>query len=176
MLYFRIQNHLSVINTVCVHLRHTKWQEIFEKTLYLTVSYTMTDSFKLLLADDDPDDCLLFREALSELPLSTNLTVVNDGEGLLKRLATGSGDLPDIIFLDLNMPRKNGMECLDVIKSSTHLRRIQVVIFSTSVNEGLTRVLLEKGAANCISKPSSYPELKEVILSALRQHPLNSVL
>jgi CheY-like chemotaxis protein len=176
MLYLCNQIQMSVISTVRVHLWHLEWQHIYEKTLYLTGSYTMTDFFKLLLADDDLDDCLLFREALSELPLTTSLTVVNDGEGLLKILALDSTELPDIIFLDLNMPRKNGMECLCEIKSSPYLHRIQVVIFSTSVNEELTSLLLEKGAARCISKPSSYPELKEAILDALLQLPLNPVV
>jgi CheY-like chemotaxis protein len=128
---------------------------------------SMKDSLKLLLADDDLDDCLLFREALSELPVEAELTVVNDGEDLLRILALQPSGLPGIIFLDLNMPRKNGLECLEEIKAKEGLKKIPVVIFSTSVNEELVRTLIEKGASECIRKPSSYARLKEIILDIL---------
>jgi CheY-like chemotaxis protein len=128
---------------------------------------SMKDSLKLLLADDDLDDCLLFREALSELPVEAELTIVNDGEDLLRILALQPASLPGLIFLDLNMPRKNGLECLEEIKATESLKKIPVVIFSTSVNEELVRTLIEKGAADCIRKLSSFTKLKEIILDIL---------
>jgi CheY-like chemotaxis protein len=74
------------------------------------------DELRVLLADDDADDCLFFKEALEELPLSTSLTIVNDGDQLMKWLLKNTSRLPHVLFLDLNMPRKNGFECLTEIR------------------------------------------------------------
>lgn len=60
----------------------------------------------ILLADDDKADCLLFKEALEELPVSASLTMVHDGEQLVEELTKEGNKLPDVLFLDLNMPRK----------------------------------------------------------------------
>lgn len=76
----------------------------------------------ILLADDDSDDCLFFKEALRELLLSTNLTTVHDGEQLMQLLTNETNVLPHVLFLDLNMPRKNGFECLTEIKLSKKLK------------------------------------------------------
>jgi len=61
---------------------------------------------KILLADDDIDDCFFFEKALEELQLSTHLTIVHDGQQLMNYLSENSKNLPDVLFLDLNMPRK----------------------------------------------------------------------
>ena len=77
----------------------------------------MKQQYNLLLADDDEDDCDFFKEALDELLLPTSLVTVNDGVQLMDFLSeSGAENLPDILFLDLNMPRKNGLECLTEIK------------------------------------------------------------
>ena len=131
------------------------------------------DTLSLILADDDLDDCFLFREALSELPVKTTLTVVNDGDALLNSLALSAAEPPNLIFLDLNMPRKDGMECLREIKGTEILQKIPVVIFSTFINEGLTKSLIEMGVVECIMKPSSYVELKDLILNVLLRNPVN---
>src|SRR6202035_2228272 len=110
----------------------------------------LDDSHKLILADDDLDDCFLFREALSELPVKATLTVVNDGDALLNALALSVAQLPNLIFLDLNMPRKDGMECLREIKGTEILQKIPVVIFSTFINEELTRSLIDLGVVECV--------------------------
>lgn len=78
----------------------------------------------LLLADDDVDDCLFFKEALEELPINSNFSVVNNGEQLMKFLTDSQTTLPDILFLDLNMPRKNGMECLIEIRQNQKLKTL----------------------------------------------------
>jgi CheY-like chemotaxis protein len=65
----------------------------------------------ILLADDDMDDCGYFKKALSALPLSTHLTVVNDGEQLMQLLTPETNEVPDVLFLDINMPSKNDKEC-----------------------------------------------------------------
>lgn len=66
----------------------------------------------ILLADDDLDDCRFFREALEELPFSTSEKIVTNGEDLMQLLTDKDEKLPDVLFLDLNMPRKNGFQCL----------------------------------------------------------------
>ncbi len=130
-------------------------------------SRRMTKPLKVLLADDDLDDCIMFEKALKELPIKTNLLIVHDGDNLIKELSLQKNGLPDLIFLDLNMPRINGVECLHIIKRSEELKNIPVVIFSTSVHETLARKLIDIGARECIRKPSSFPELKKVILKTL---------
>ncbi len=120
-----------------------------------------------MLADDDLDDCDLFKIALTELPVNTRLGVVHNGDQLLDELNREPFQLPDVLFLDLNMPRKNGAECLEVIKSSNLLKEIPVVIFSTSVPEALAKKLMALGAKECIRKPSTFQDLKEIILNIL---------
>lgn len=121
----------------------------------------------VLLADDDNDDCLLFKEALEELPLSTRLTIVNDGDQLMKLLVKKTSPLPHVLFLDLNMPRKNGFECLAEIKLNTELRQLFVVIFSTSSEQEIVNQLYKNGAQYYIRKPSEFEQMKKVIYQAL---------
>jgi CheY-like chemotaxis protein len=121
----------------------------------------------LLLADDDNDDCLLFEEALQELMLPARLAVVHDGENLMRRLAQKTEQLPDILFLDLNLPRKNGIECLSEIKHNQDLAKLFVVIFSTSSEAKLVNQLYENGAQYYIRKPTEFSQLKKVIHQAL---------
>ena len=72
----------------------------------------------ILLADDDLDDCLFFKDALEDMPAYTKFTAVHDGEQLMQLLTHEKNGLPDILFLDLNMPRKNGFECLTEIRQN----------------------------------------------------------
>ena len=127
----------------------------------------MSNFIRVLLADDDLDDCDLFKTALTELPVNAHLEVVYNGDQLLNELKLESVQLPDILFLDLNMPRKNGAECLEDIKSSDRLKKIPIIIFSTSIPGPLKKKLMELGARECIQKPSTYQELKETILNSL---------
>ena len=89
----------------------------------------------ILLADDDLDDCHFFKEALTEMILPTNLIIVNDGEKLMDLLIKETITLPHILFLDINMPRKNGFECLSEIKHHEKLKSI----LSTNVDQKLDR-------------------------------------
>jgi len=126
-----------------------------------------TTPFNLLLADDDPDDCNFFKEALDDLSITANLSTVNDGVQLMSFLASNAGNLPDILFLDLNMPRKSGFECLSEIKFNDKLKQLPVIIFSTSFDIEVVNLLYQKGAHYYIQKPGEYSKLKEVILDAL---------
>ena len=125
------------------------------------MEFTQTRS--IFLADDDDDDCLFFKEALDELPVSITLTTVHDGEQLMKLLSKTADQLPPLLFLDLNMPRKNGFQCLTEIKQDERLKRLSVIIFSTSLQQEVADLLYNNGAHYFILKPASFKDLKKVI-------------
>jgi len=129
----------------------------------------VSEYLNLLLADDDKDDCLFFTEALEELHASANLTTVHDGEQLMMMLTKKNADLPNLLFLDLNMPRKNGFECLAEIKLNKKLNGLRVIIFSTSSEQKTINLLYENGAQYYIRKPADFGDLKIVIEQALIQ-------
>jgi CheY-like chemotaxis protein len=121
----------------------------------------------ILLCDDDSDDCYFFNEALENLFLPTNLTAVHDGEQLMQLLTNETNELPHVLFLDLNMPRKNGFECLTEIKHNNELKQLPIIIFSTSFDQEVVNLLYKNGAQYFIRKPSEFSQLQKVILQAL---------
>jgi len=127
------------------------------------------NSFKLnlVLADDDKDDCLFFHEALDEIPVATNLVTVNDGVQLMELLLKEE-NLPHVLYLDINMPRKNGFTCLNEIKSNEKLKRFPVIIFSTSYNPEIANQLQRQGAKYYIRKPAEFDSLRKVIHKSLK--------
>jgi len=129
----------------------------------------------ILLADDDMDDCLFFKDALEGMPLYTKLTAVHDGEQLMQLLTHEKTELPDIIFLDLNMPRKNGFECLTEIKQNKKLKNLPVAIFSTSFEQEVVNLLYDNGAHFFIRKPSEFALFKKIILYTLTLIMLENV-
>lgn len=124
----------------------------------------------ILLADDDEDDRELFTDALRELYSPIKLTTAKNGVDLMRLLETWKGTLPDVIFLDLNMPLKNGFECLDEIKAEQRLRELPVVILSTSSQKETMDILYKKQASMYIRKPGTYPELRTAIEKTLNVH------
>ncbi len=122
------------------------------------------NQLNVLLADDDMDDCLFFEQAISELAASTSFTTVHDGEQLMHLLNNETYQLPHILFLDLNMPRKNGFECLAEIKQNEKLKNLPIVIFSTSFEQEVVNLLYENGAHYFIRKPSEFALFKKIIL------------
>ena len=132
----------------------------------------MADSYSLniLLADDDSDDCLFFKDVLDGLPLPTFLTTVHNGEQLMEVLLN-SNELPDILFLDLNMPRKNGFECLSEIKQNKKLNQIPVIIFSTSLVPDVVALLYKNGAKHYVCKPDEYGLLLKVLRQVVTLTP-----
>jgi CheY-like chemotaxis protein len=106
----------------------------------------------VLLADDDLDDRYFFEKALKTVPIPTRLATVEDGEALMTYLNAHSENLPDVLFLDLNMPRKNGSECLIEIKQNERLSQLIVIIHSTSMHEQLADRLYHQGAHYYIQK------------------------
>lgn len=121
----------------------------------------------VLLADDDIDDCKFFKRALEELSLPSNLTTVHDGNQLMNYLGENVDHLPHVLFLDINMPRKSGLECLSEIKQNDKLKDIPIVMFSTSNSWDTVNLLFKSGAHVYIHKPSDFGELKQVIHHAL---------
>lgn len=127
----------------------------------------ITENINILLADDDKADCLLFKEALAELPVSAILNFVYNGEQLLDALTDTERKFPDVLFLDLNMPRKNGFASLGEIKRSTELHKLPVIIISTASNEEMVKNVFNNAAHYYIRKPADFSQLKKVIYEAL---------
>jgi len=121
------------------------------------------DPIKIFLAEDDEDDREFFKEALKNLPIQTELTILKDGEELMAALDTCIPPPPFVIFLDLNMPRKNGFECLTEMRQIAKLRKIPIIILSTSDNEDAINTTYSLGANFYIRKPRSFAQLKKVI-------------
>jgi CheY-like chemotaxis protein len=122
---------------------------------------------KILLADDDIDDCLFFKRALKELAISATLDIVHDGDQLMEHLSANSDHLPLVLFLDINMPRKSGIECLSEIKRNEKLKNLPVIMFSTSNSWGTINRLFESGSNVYIHKPRDFAQLKQVIHHAI---------
>ena len=116
----------------------------------------------ILLADDDPDDCMFFENAIEELSIPAKIVMVHDGEIAMKWLAT-TETLPDIIFLDINMPCKNGAECLEEIKAIERLKNIPIIVISTSLPNDIILSLHKNGALFYIRKPSLFAQLKRIL-------------
>jgi CheY-like chemotaxis protein len=124
----------------------------------------------LLMADDDVDDCLLAKEALAESRIINELYFVHDGEQLLAYLYRSglyadptTSPRPDLVLLDLNMPRKDGREALRDIKADPTLRLIPVVVLTTSKAEEDILRTYDLGASAFITKPVTFEGLVEVM-------------
>lgn len=117
----------------------------------------------ILLADDDEDDRDFFRDALEELKMNTIVTFVNDGSELMQYLEDPENMLPHIIFLDLNMPLKGGMDCLREIRANERLRHLSVAIYSTSASDEHIEETFVRGANVYIRKPNDFATLKKVL-------------
>ncbi|MEP7236786.1 MAG: response regulator [Ferruginibacter sp.] len=133
------------------------------------------NELNILLADDDTDDCLFFKDAVTVFIPPANFTAVHDGEQLMQLLCNETCRLPDLIFLDLNMPRKNGFACLAEIKLHTKLKTIPVVIFSTSGEYDEINAVFKSGANVYIRKPRSFEQLVKVIHHALQMATENII-
>lgn len=129
----------------------------------------------ILLADDDPEDRMLAREALEESRVANKLDMVVDGEDLMDYLnrrgayeSLNGNPLPGLILLDLNMPRKDGREALREIKGDPKLRRIPVVVLTTSQAEEDIYRTYDLGVNSFITKPVTFDQLVEVIKTVSR--------
>ena len=117
----------------------------------------------VVLADDDEDDRLFFVEAFDELKMQTKVAVYKDGVALMDALNQSDSVLPNILFLDLNMPKKSGLECLQEIKGNDRFKDIAIAIYSTSASEEDIEDTFVNGANIYIKKPSSFNILKKIL-------------
>ena len=117
----------------------------------------------ILLADDDEDDRLFFNDAFEEIKVQTKVEFVHDGIQLMEYLNQPEVQLPDVLFLDLNMPKKTGKECLIEIKKTPHLKDIIIAIYSTSSSDEDIEDTFVHGANIYIKKPSDFKTLKKLL-------------
>jgi len=127
-------------------------------------------AFVVLMADDDEDDCLLVESAFQDMGIAHVLRFVGDGQELLDYLYN-EGDFadpeksprPDLILLDLNMPRIDGREALARIKSDSQLKNIPVLILTTSREERDIALSKHAGASSFLSKPEEFADLTDTL-------------
>ena len=131
----------------------------------------MTDGSQktVLMADDDTEDCMLATEAFTQSGSKAAFSCVLDGIELMDHLKEHSHSeaerLPDLILLDLNMPRKDGREALIEIKSQPALQHIPIVIFTSSQEQEDVNFTMKAGAKSFITKPATFDEWVEVMKS-----------
>jgi CheY-like chemotaxis protein len=131
---------------------------------------TRTRAITILLAEDDPDDRMLVRDAAAEGRLINELRYVEDGEELMDYLhqrgkfaGARAAPRPGLILLDLNMPRKDGREALREIKADPFLRQIPVVVLTTSKSEEDVFRSYDLGANSFVTKPVTFQSLVELM-------------
>lgn len=117
----------------------------------------------ILLAEDDEDDRQFFKEAIERMNLNTTLEMVTDGVYLIEYLKNNPEKRPHLIFLDLNMPRKDGFECLREIRGELGLTELPIAIYSTSNASVDMEEAFRLGANIYIRKPSDFTMLKNII-------------
>ena len=131
---------------------------------------TQSKPITILVADDDPDDRMLTRDAFEESRLRNVLEMVEDGEELMDYLnhrgkysGDGAKPHPSLILLDLNMPRKDGREALKEIKTNPNLRNIPVVVLTTSKAEEDILRTYDLGVNSFIIKPVTFDGMVDVV-------------
>jgi len=120
-----------------------------------------------MLADDDADDRMLFEDAVNEVDAKATLAFSIDGVELMDKLSESATEIPYVIFLDINMPKKNGFECLEQIRLSPLLKDIPVVMYSTSSQEDAVNKAYKAGANFYVKKPDNFCTLKSIIQKVL---------
>lgn len=122
-----------------------------------------SNSLTIIIADDDADDRALLLEALIENGISNEKVVlVSDGDELISVLPLHS-KLPCIVFLDLNMPKKNGLKVLSEVKADPNLKHIPILIFTTSNSRNDILTSYKLGGNTYFTKPFSYAELSGLV-------------
>ena len=129
----------------------------------------------LLLADDDSDDCLFFEEALSEISPDSTILVKKDGEEVLNYLFHPQSILPDIIFLDINLPLMSGWEILVELKKLEELKKVPVIMYSTSSSPRDKDIARDLGAICFFTKPHNYKTLVKMMEIVVDKMNNNSI-
>lgn len=141
---------------------------MLELTEHKTVSYTVSNhSVNVLLIEDNPADVHLFRQALLQTATPHRLSILEDGEEaldyLFQRGAHAEAPAADLIVLDLNLPKKSGLEVLKEIRMHAHLKRTPVVVLTSSSRQSDVNAAYENGANMYLLKRRSLPEIEELV-------------
>ena len=137
-----------------------RWSVSIHRPLMILLSLISKGHVTVLLADDDADDRELFALAAEQIAPHIRVNTCRNGLELMNTLTDESKPLPDILFLDLNMPLKNGQECLQEIRGNKRLRRLPVIIYSTSASREYVDQTYSHGANYYLPKPDSFGDLK----------------
>lgn len=132
-------------------------------------------SYKFLLIDDDNDDRTFFAEAIAEISPDIECFTLDDGRKLLPALNSHKIEVPDIIFLDVNMPVMSGWECLSMLKSQEAYKDIPVIMYSTSSHSGDIKKAKASGAICLFTKPHYFVELKKALKDTFEHLITNSL-
>ena len=125
-------------------------------------------SVHILLADDDPDECMIFTQCLEEVIPNSKITCVEDCKKLLEYLEASDGlkdghIQPDLVFMDLNMPITPGQECLRKVIQQKFRKKVPIIVYSTASRDKIVQECYEIGASMYVVKPSDIKKLKETI-------------
>ena len=123
----------------------------------------LTKNLHVLFVDDDSDEAYLFNEAIEQLGFPVEISKAQDGNDLMRVLSSGKEPLPDLLFLDLNMPHKDGVETLKEIRANDTFNELPVIIFSTSDNKSHTEACYQYGANLYIVKPETFDQILEMV-------------
>ena len=121
----------------------------------------MRKSIKCFLIDDDTDDQEIFGQALGNVDNSIECTFANDGVQALEKIKANESFVPDFIFIDMNMPRMNGLQCLEAIKKIDRLQEVTLYMYSTAADPKTIEETKRLGALEFIVKPSNFNELTQ---------------
>lgn len=117
----------------------------------------------VMLADDDKDDQFFFKHAIARLGVPVQVLTANNGLDLIEYLKCPNNPVPHLIFLDINMPILNGLECLPLIRKIQTCCNLPVVIYSTTSEKEEVEEALKRGANTCITKPYEIATPKEIL-------------
>ena len=127
-----------------------------------------TKPTKILLAEDDPDDQQIFYDFLNHRHDIHLMPMAGDGVELIDTLnTTNEKELPNLIVLDHNMPKRNGYQTLEILKTSARYEHIPVIVYSTYIDKRLAESCSEKGASAVVTKPVTKDEYNKMIESFL---------
>lgn len=136
--------------------------------------YQKLREMRILLVDDDSDDQVLFQEVIQEINPEVTIETAGDGEDAIQKLLSGNKK-PDLMLLDINMPRMNGRDCLKYIRSNGSLCDLSVVVISTSISKA-DESLFSMLNAPYMRKPHDYESLVQQLRSCLAsvetKHPV----
>lgn len=125
------------------------------------MTHEMKEPIRCLIIDDDQDDQEIFLMCVRKISSNIDCLTANSGVAAVDMLKSNDDYVPDYIFLDVNMPKMNGIECLKVLKSINRLNDTKILMYSTTSENDVVKESLSLGADEFIKKPSKTGELKE---------------